>query len=268
MACRNAYKNARINKTIAKPRQHISMPEVKENVNRLLFGVDSRFLSSILLQNNLDMYEWVLRNKTYPNFWGRNINGENALSKEEVKYIHGYACKVAPYYISKNEKETEEQGKLVAQDVISIARKLEISLGTAIFLEIGASERATTKFMRGFADTMIESGYTPGFKANTDAKYGFDREFSRGIQINKEIFEKCLIWAVAPSLVEYDRMKTTHLIHPDNWGPFAPSGISRKEIAIWQYGKECHPIEDDFGNLTHFNLNLVRNEDVIIDKMF
>ena len=61
---------------------------------------------------------------------------------------------------------------------------------------------------------------------------------------------------------------TTHLIHPDNWAPFAPSGITRNEIAIWQYGRACHPIEDDTGKMVTFNLDLVRNEQVIIDKMY
>ena len=61
---------------------------------------------------------------------------------------------------------------------------------------------------------------------------------------------------------------TSHLIHPDNWKPFAPSGIKRGEIALWQYGKECHPIEDDEGKETTFNIDLVRNDDIIIEKMF
>ena len=63
-------------------------------------------------------------------------------------------------------------------------------------------------------------------------------------------------------------MTTTHFIHPDNWKPYAPSGITRREIAIWQYGKDCHPIEDDMGNMTTFNINLVRNEEIIKYNMF
>ena len=268
MACRSTYKNFKLEEILERNQKMISVPMVKDEVKRLLFGVDSKFSSRVILQNNLDMYEWVLRNKTYPNFWGRNINGENALTIEEVEHLHSNACKIAPYYSTTQLKETEEQGKIIAKEITLIARKLRIPSNVSLFLEIKDLERVTTKFMRGFAEELILSGYTPGFKANTDAKYNFDREFSRGIQTNKEIFEKCLIWAIAPSLVEYDRMKTTHLIHPDNWSPFAPSGIRRKEIAIWQYGKECHSIEDDYGNLTSFNLNLVRNEDVIIKKMF
>ena len=122
--------------------------------------------------------------------------------------------------------------------------------------------------MRGFAKALIVEGFTPGFKANTDAKFNFDREFSRGMQTDKEFFERCLIWAMAPTVSDYDRMTTTHLIHPDNWAPFAPSGITRNEVALWQYGKKCHPIHDDAGKGTTFNLNLVRNERIIIEKMF
>ncbi len=53
-----------------------------------------------------------------------------------------------------------------------------------------------------------------------------------------------------------------------NCKPFAPSGIKRRDITVWQYGKDCHPIEDDNGLDTSFNINLIRNEKVIIEKMF
>ena len=122
--------------------------------------------------------------------------------------------------------------------------------------------------MRALAQALLFEGFTPGFKANTDAVYSFDREYSRGMQSDRELFEKCLVWAVAPSLEEYDHITTSHLIRPDNWIPYAPSGITRRDIALWQYGKNCHPIQDDAGNDTSFNLNLVRNEEVIIHKMF
>ena len=50
--------------------------------------------------------------------------------------------------------------------------------------------------------------------------------------------------------------------------PFAPSGITRQDIAVWQYGKSCHPIADDKGRETAFNVNLVRDDRVITQKMF
>ena len=156
---------------------------------------------------------------------------------------------------------------ILAKKIDVRALELGIPEGTAIFLEIGENEVASRDFMRGFAKALMVAGYTPAFKANTDAKFAFDREFSRGMQTDKDIFKKCLIWAVSPTVKEYNDITTSHLIHPDNWMPYAPSGLTRNEIAIWQYGVNCHPIEDDAGKVTAFNLDLVRNEQVT-KKMF
>lgn len=268
MACRNAHKNKQMNAEAAVTETSVTVPAVAKTVTRLLFGVDSKTQATDLLQNNIDEFEWVVRNKIYPNFYGRYLNGENCLTKEEIASLHIKGCKIAAIYADGGPKQTEEQGGILAKKIDIRALELGVPTGSAIFLEIGEEETVTSDFMKGFAKSLLVEGFTPGFKANTDAKFAFDREFSRGMQGNKDIFEKCLIWAVAPTVKEYNEMTTTHLIHPDNWVPFAPSGITRSEIAIWQYGRDCHPIEDDAGRITTFNLDLVRNEQVIIEKMF
>jgi len=268
MACRNAY-NIKSTDMAAHAATHVvTAPVVEPNVDQLLFGVNSKTQANDLLQNNLEEFEWVLRNKIYPNFYGRYLNGENALTKEEAIFLHRKGCKIAAIYTDSGTKQTEEQGALLAKKAEERALDLNIPRGTAIFLEIDENTPVTRDFMRGFAAALILAGYTPGFKANTDARFDFDREFSRGVQSNKELFKACLIWAVAPTVKEYDGMTTSHLIHPDNWKPFAPSCMTRNEIAIWQYGKDCHPIENDRGNPTAFNLDLVRNKSIILDKMF
>ena len=270
MACRDAYIfGARMmSQAMGENKEDISRVTVEPTVSRLIFGVDSRVEANDILQNNLTLFEWARRNKLYPSFWGRNIVGENRLTKEEIDFLHGKACRIAPVYSSSELKITEDQGKAVGKEIIDVARELGIPKGTAIFLEIAENEDAFRDYMLGFAETLIEEGYTPAFKANTDAKFSFDREYSRGMQTHRDIFEQCLVWAVAPSLEEYERITTTHLIHPDNWVPFAPSGITRNDIAVWQYGKSCHPINDDAGKETTFNINLIRNNMVIIGKMF
>ena len=268
MACRNAYKTKTMNLEADSVQASIIAPIVAKDVGRLLFGVDSKIQANDLLQNNIDEFEWIVRNKIYPNFYGRYLTGENCLTKDEITFLHRRGCKIAPIYSDECAKQTEEDGAVLAKKIGIRAFELGIPVGTAIFLEIGEDEIATGEFMMGFAKSLMAEGYTPGFKANTDAKFAFDREFGRGKQTNRDLFNLCLIWAVSPSLEEYDGITTSHLIHPDNWTPFAPSAITRKDIAIWQYGKNCHPIEDDMGNITTFNLDLVRNEQVIIDKMF
>lgn len=268
MACRNAYKIKTMIEEADVAKASISQPTVAKTVNRLLFGVDSKIQANDLLQNNIEAFEWVVRNKIYPNFCGRYMTGENALTLGEIQFLHRKGCKIAPIYAADGEKQTEAQGKMFARNIDVCALELGIPEGTAIFLEIGENEKVSSDFMKGFAKAMMSEGYTPGFKANTDAKFSFDREFSRGMQTDKDIFKKCLIWAVSPTLKDYNGMTTTHLIHPDRWTPYAPSGLTRAEIAVWQYGRDCHPIEDDTGKLVTFNLDLVRNEQVIMDKMF
>lgn len=271
MACKGARRNQAKAETVAMAVLESQKAEVKtENSQpeRLLFGVDSQIEANDVLQNNITVFEWATRNKMYPNFWGRNIAGENCLTKAEIDFLHRQGCFVAPTYSDTSSKDSEEKGKLLAKKVDVIALELGIPEGTAIFLEIGENETVTGEFIKGFGETLALEGYTPGFKANTDAKFDFDREFSRAVQNNDPLLKKCIIWAVAPSLKEYDRVTTTHLIHPDNWGPFAPSVITRNDIAIWQYGKNCHPINDDAGKETTFNVNLIRDDGVIVKKLF
>ena len=73
MACRDAYR-LKMQREIAKeiPKSVTKTVEVKE-VERLFFGVDSATASNKLLQNNIDEFEWAVRNKIYPNFFGRYI---------------------------------------------------------------------------------------------------------------------------------------------------------------------------------------------------
>ena len=235
---------------------------------RLWFGVDSNVRADNILQNNLTEFEWVERNKIYPAFWGRNIVGENSLTLDEIDFLQSKACRIAACYSDHGVKETKEHGRRIAEDIVVIALNLGIPFGTAIFLDLGVDEYISRDCMYGYAEELLKLGFIPGFKANTDSKVEFDREFSSGMQTHRDVFAKCVIWATAPSLKEYDRVTTTHFIHPDNWIPFAPSGITRRDIAVWQYGKECHPIEDDAGRETYFNVDLVRDDEIIKKYMF
>lgn len=268
MACRKNYEVITNGEDMVRLTAAESPTPEPKKVPRLLFGVDSETQANDLLQNNLELFDWMVRNKIYPNFCGRNLVGEDCLTKEEISFLHDKGCKIAAIYSSSEEKQTEEQGMLLAKKIAVRALELDIPKGTAVFLEIGNDEAVRCEFMRGYATALSEEGYVAGFRANTDARFPFDREFSRGMQTDPDVFGKCLIWATGPSLEEYEGMTTSHLIHPDNWKPYAPSGLTRNEIAIWQYGKNCHPIEDDMGKVVTFNLDLVRNAHVLICDMF
>lgn len=263
MACRDAFNVRSVQLDI----ETISDDVGTQQPDSLLFGVESKYQANDILQNNLTLFEWVERNKLTPNFWGRNIVGDNKLTLSEIRYLHLNGCSIVPIYSVSSEKLYEQQGIDAANEIHSIVADLGIPEGTAVFLEIN-EEYVTVEYMYGFAAKLLENGYIPAFKANTDAKYSFDREFSRGMRSNKEIFQKCIIWAVSPTIPEYDEMTTSHFIHPDVWSPYAPSGITRKDIVVWQYGKNCHPIYDDANCKVTFNLQLVSNMNTIVDKFY
>ncbi len=268
MACRSARTN--LTAVVANPVQTAAVAETKSAPKNYDFkvGVDTVLQANDLLQNNLIHFDWVAKNKSYPNFWGRYLTGENRLTKEEIKFLHSKGCKIVPIYKDSEPKETEEQGKIHAKKIAIIAMELGITEGTAIFLELPETFKITRDYLKGYALGMFSEGYVPGFKANTDAKYIFDAEYSRGTRSDNELFKKCLIWSVSPNIKQYERTTNSHFIHPDYWGPFAPSGITRDDIAIWQYGIQCHPINDDEGRETSFNVNLVINPKIIIENMF
>ena len=181
MACRNAYRTRPAMAGVESAQPKISEPVVAQKVSRLFFGVDSKIQADDLLQNNIDMFEWVVRNKIPPNFYGRNIVGEKVLTKKEIEFLHIRGVKIAAIYSDSSEKVNKEAGSAVAKKAVEAAIKLEIPTETAIFLEIADEEAVTRDFLLGFAKTLISVGYTPAFKASTDAKYVFDREFSRGL---------------------------------------------------------------------------------------
>lgn len=241
---------------------------IEPTVERLLFGVESQTRADTVLQNHLTLFEWATRNKRYPAFWGRYLTGENRLTRREIDFLHVHGCKIAALCSEYGEKETEEQGYAYAKKISNLAYELGIPEKSAIFTELEQNQIASTAYMRGYANGLLQDKYIPGYKANTDAEYPFDREFSRGMQIDREIFSKCLVGATAPTLAEYDRITTTHLIQPANWAPYAPSGIRRNTVAVWQYGKDCHPIDDHDDHETVFHVNLVRNKQVIDNQMF
>lgn len=257
MACKNSRRNT------------VSLQNIlKGEPERLLFGVNTSVSSATRLQNNLELFDWVARNKLYPNFWGRHIFGSDHLTADEIEYLHSKACKVAIICDPSGAADTKEQGVLFASRTVKRVTELAVPKGTALFLMCEGYE-ITSEFMRGFVKRVSESGYTAAFIGDTDAASStFDREFSRCMQTDPDDFEGCMVWATSPTLKEYDRVTTTHFIHPDNWVPYAPSGITRKDISVWQYGKDCHPILSNDNRPTSFDLNLVKYEKVIINKMF
>lgn len=233
----------------------------------MYFGVDSLTRADTVLQNNLTLFQWVARNKLVPNYWGRAINGKNAVTLEEIDFLHRMGCKVACLYSGDSQAVSlEAHGAIDGKKAVIAAVELGIPAGTAIFLEVKAG--VTDAYLKGYASALLSDGYTPGFCADTDSSNDFDHQFSRGQQKDPETFGKCLLWAVSPSLPEYYRTNDSHQIHPDAWAPHCPSGMTQNQVAVWQYGRECHPINDYAGRPTSFDISIVKDPSVVLNRMF
>lgn len=111
MACRNTYKTKTINVEADIAKTSITEPAVAKTVNRLLFGVDSAIQANDLLQNNIEEFEWIVRNKIYPNFYGRFLTGENCLTKEEIVFSTARAARSRRSMPDEGAKQTEERAR-------------------------------------------------------------------------------------------------------------------------------------------------------------
>lgn len=235
----------------------------------LLFGTDCVAPADERLQNNLELFEWMVRNKEYPVFCGRNITGADCLTPEEAVFLHTKGVKIAAVFPpDSGEMLTETEGRLCAYRAVLRAAELKIPGKCAIFLDIRNDTPVSAGFLYGYASALTREGYVPAFRADTDANSAFAREFSRGTELYPELSDTCLVWATSPILPEYDSMTSSHFISPDNWNPCAPAGTESSRIAIWQYGKNCHPIGTDNGRTTTFNLDLIRNMRILIENLF
>ena len=157
-----------------------------------LFGVDSRIPSNTRLTNGYHLYDWVMRQNSFPVFWGRGLNGENPITKEEAVFLHDRHCKVA--LIIRNLSEagiSSSNGTQDALRAVEAAKAMEIpqNAGVALFAEIQPDWSVNHNWMISFAQTLTENGYRPGFIANTDSSnnFNFDRQCSHYVQATGDV---------------------------------------------------------------------------------
>lgn len=240
--------------------REVALDLEKEKSIPKYFGVDTETRVDELLQNNITLFDWIRKNQGFPYFIGRRINGENALTTEEMSYIASNGSKAIPILTFVSEKSAKDNARIA----ITLLEDLKIERNTPVFVEIDA-DKVTDEFLKDFATEVLSGGYIPGFYVDTDSYNNFDRFFSRAYQANEELMKQCKIWALSPEMEEFYETKNGHNEKPDIWGPFAPSCISKEQISFWQYGRKCHPINTYKGDRADFNLNLTIEPDNVFE---
>lgn len=63
---------------------------------KIIFGVSSTTPANKKLKNGYTLYEWIMRQKCFPRFWGRTILWEDSITDKEIEYLKSKDCKILP----------------------------------------------------------------------------------------------------------------------------------------------------------------------------
>lgn len=146
----------------------------------IIFGVDSTTPANKRLTNGYRLYDWVMRQNSFPAFWGRALTGEDRIEEEELAFLREKNCKVALILRDLTEAGVSaSDGMEDGLRAVEAAKALGVPdhAGVALFAEIRPEWSVSHNWMLTFAETLVAAGYVPGFIGNTDSSknFNFDR---------------------------------------------------------------------------------------------
>ena len=199
---------------------------------KTIFGVSSTIPSNTRLTNGYTMYDWVMRQRCFPAFWGRNLTGDSAITPDEIEFLHSKDCKILLVFDELTEmKVSSNNGEDDALKAVEAARMLNVPecMEIVIMANIHQDWSVNHNWMLSFAYTIHTHGYRPGFIGNTDSSknFNFDRQYSHYIQaLSEENLFDTVICSTEPKLVDM----------PIEWTPFCPSAIDQCDVDLWNCG--------------------------------
>ncbi len=190
-----------------------------------------------------------MRQKCFPSFWGRNILGDNVVTKKEIEFLKERNCKLKLIVGDLTEKSvSSSNGYEDASRSIAAADELGVPQGKkiALFAKILPEWSINHNWMISYARMLFDNGYVPGFIGNTDSyiNFNFDRQCSHYIQATKqEDYYNAIFSATEPKV---DNM-------PVEWTPYCPSALNQNDIHMWNTGEFCFnniKIEEEYARDT------------------
>lgn len=200
---------------------------------KTIYGVSSATPSNKKLKNGYTLYDWVMRQKGFPAFWGRTLLGKNAMTEEEIAFLNAKDCKIS--LVVRDLSEEIVSGTNGTEDAVraaNAARALGVpqNVGIAIFAEIQSDWSINHNWMISFAETLVSNGYIPGFIGNTDSSknFNFDRQCSHYVHATEDVNQFDAIYcATEPKLGEI----------PKEWVPYCPSALEPENMQLWMCDK-------------------------------
>lgn len=199
---------------------------------KTIYGVNSTIPINKRLKNGYTMYDWVKRQKCFPDFCLRTICGEDKITVEEIKFLRSKDCKIGLVIRDLTEASvSSSNGTIDALKAVESAKKLGVpqNEGIALFAEIKPAWSVNHNWMIFFAKTVVANGYVPAFIGNTDSSknFNFDRQCSHFVQATRATDSYGSIFmATEPKL---DNM-------PTKWIPYCPSALEPDDVSLWSCG--------------------------------
>lgn len=199
---------------------------------KTIFGVNSATPINKRLKNGYTLFDWIMRQKGFPEFCMRTLCGEDEITAEEIEFLRTRDCKIG--LVIRDLTETEISGvNGIEQAIRAVSRARELgapeNADIAIFAEINPEYSINHNWMISFAQTISANGYVPGFIANTDSSknFNFDRQCSHFIEATESA--DCFGALIAATEPKIDSM-------PETWEPYCPSAMEQDDIALWMCG--------------------------------
>ena len=199
---------------------------------KMKFGVCSATPINKKLKNGYTMYDWVMRQKGFPAFCMRTLDGENPVTAEEIAFLQDKDCKIGLVIRDLTEAAVSAvSGTENALKAVEAAEELGVpqNKGIALFAEIKPEWSVNHNWMISFAQTVMANGYVPGFIGNTDSSknFNFDRQCSHFVNATKDV--NCfgaVYMATEPKCTG----------QPEVWAPYCPSALEPDDISLWCCG--------------------------------
>ena len=198
-----------------------------------VFGCDSSISASTRLSNGYTMFDWVMRQRCFPEVWARTLLGENPITSEEVRFLKDNDCRIGLVIRDLSEAEvSSNDGTKTALRAVEALKELDVpqETGIAVFAEIAPDWSVNHNWMLSYAVALSAAGYIPGFIGNTDSSdnFNFDRQTGHYLEAARHInLPETVFCATAPVINT----------EPDTWVPYAPSDMSRDDIHLWKCGE-------------------------------
>lgn len=199
---------------------------------KTVFGVYSATPINKKLKNGYTMYDWVMRQKGFPAFCMRTIDGEDPISSKEITFLKERDCKIGLVICNLTEAAVSGRSATAeAMNAVEAAKELGVpeNQGIALFAEIKPQWSVNHNWMISFAQTVAANGYVPGFIGNTDSSknFNFDRQCSHFVQATEVV--DCFG-------AHYMATEPKCMTRPEEWVPYCPSTLEPEDISLWCCG--------------------------------